>query len=164
MNEILPPRDSAILIRDLIRGFLPKSVFLECPDALLRSPHSFFLREGENFFWLEAVRELFTRESLPDYLAKARRVQAIFPAGVTGILLAPQFEAGVPELFEWMRFSVRLFRYKACETPEPGFHIEECRPNPHSSDTASAGTSTTWNRLTREELREFIDLELDLLK
>lgn len=160
MNETVPPRDLTILIRDFIRGLLPKAIFLQCPDAALRSPHSFFLREEENFFWVETVQQPFTREGIPDYLTKARHVQSVFPAGVNGILLALRFEEGVPELFEWMRLTVRLFRY---QVGEDGGSVEECLPNQPLSSARAVGTSTTWNRLTREELREFIDLELDLL-
>lgn len=153
MNGRTPSEDPSVLVRDFIRGLLPKASFLECPDPALRTPHSFFLREGESLFWAEVAQHPFTREEIPDYLAKARQIQTVFPAGVTGILIAPQFEKGVAELFEWMRLTVRLFCYEAGKTPE----IQTC------PGTSPEPPPPTWNRLTREELREFIQIELDLL-
>lgn len=139
------------------------------------SSQTFFLRDGGNLLWAEIVLAPFVREEIPNYLAKASRLERLFSNGIQGILAAPEFEAGIPELMEFIRIPVRLFRYhvgldqkdsllcleektvsRPASAPTPGdpaipTELREVRP----------AAELSWNRLNREELREFIQLDLD---
>ena len=175
----------ASFFREAVRLLFPAARLFDALNASLGSDHSFFLREGENIYWVEVVSVPFSRNEISDYLTKARQIQSSVPSGLSGILAAPHFEAGVQELLELIRIPVRLFRYQETfpltspfgpSVNESALWIEELTPSAseksHTPASASVedsahvhpseGTPSKWNRLSREELREFIQLELEL--
>lgn len=133
---------------------------------------SFYLKEGNQLIWVEISVTPFPKDRLPEYLAMAKQVQAKFPLEIVGILAAPDFETGVRELLELIRIPLHLWRYQRSETPTAAFWIEELTSPPNRGsrepeavpeEPISEG-STPYGRLSREELREFIQFELDASK
>ena len=146
---------------------------------------SFLLREGENIFWVELISIHFSRREISDYLDKARQIQSAFPSGVLGILAAPDFEPGIREQLDLLRIPVRLFRYqegmplgvsvraahesvlwleevtvsRSDRIPPPCFSVNA---DPAADIPLEENLTSSWNRLSREELREFIQLELEV--
>lgn len=174
-----------LCFREAIVLLFPTAVPFDWPDRALGPPSSFFLREGENILWVELVSSPFTRNDISDYLAKARQIQSACPSAITGILAAPKFEAGIIELLEFIRIPIRLLRYQEAfplgssgrSNQETALWLEEITtdrpsdkiqglPMPFKEDSvenvSTEPPGTSWNRLSREELREFIQLELDV--
>lgn len=173
------------LLREAVSLLFPKAIPFDWPDRGLGPPSSFFLREGDSIFWVEAASGPFTRNHISDYLGKARQIQSVSPLSVTGVLVAPQFEAGIEELLELIRIPIRLFRCQEVFSlarsgsleQESALCLEELTPRPSSArisvveptvnenrpaEIPAMGSSSLWNRLSREELREFIQFELDV--
>jgi len=173
------------LLREAVALLFPRAIPFDWPDRGLGPPSSFFLREGDSIFWVEAASGPFTRNHISDYLGKARQIQSVFPLPVTGVLVAPQFEAGIEELLELIRIPIRLFRCQEVFPLAQAGHLEqesalcleELTPRPssarisvaeptagenHAAEIPAMNSSTSWNRLSREELREFIQFELDV--
>ena len=168
------------LFREAVALLLPNTISIDWPDASLKSPQSFLLREGENVFWVEVTSSLFTRNEITDYLDRARKIQSVTPLNLCGILAAPDFETGIRELLELIRIPVRLFRYREAvplgvppSFQEPVLCIEEIsvfseKPSVYPPqaeipiEPLSVGPGSPRSRLGREELREFIQLELDM--
>ena len=155
----------------------------EFPDPSLKSSHSFVFRQGENLFWFEVASETFTRDEIPDFLGKARRLEAAFPGKADVLLAAPRYEEGVRELLGFVRVPIQIFRFGFGESDsETALWLEELTPasslppssfrRPHPDGEippaispepsgASVAQELSWSRLSREELREFIQLEID---
>lgn len=180
--------DWIALCRQGLEQFFPHaSVFNDGIDKF-SNPSSYFLEEKGKMRWVEIITVPFTRTELCDYLAKARQVKQMFPLKIEGVLAAPEFDPGVYELLEVVELPVQCLRYQgaiplgppeesldfyrknffwmeplrvmssdlapslSCEPPyEDGEANQEMPPEPVSS----------CQRLTREELREFIQFELD---
>lgn len=174
MNTIHPP-----LLRQAVSGLFPRAVFVDWPDPRFASSHSFLLREGEQILWIDWAQGSFSRDQIPDYLARTREINLFFRSPLQGVLIAPDFEAGVPEMLGLIRTPVRLFRFREgrpLEADRPAMGFEEIdsmhrqgTPRPSLRHTehsgakmsSSGGPPASWHRLNREELREFIQLELD---
>ncbi len=165
------PVVSALLQEATVRLF-PRARPLDVGDECLKSPHSLFFRDGNYLLWIELALVPFSREEIPNYLGKASRIQSLFPLEMIAILAAPHFESGVKELLELTRLSIRLFRYQVGTSGlETALWVEEmtrCIPQPPPrSPEGSSGSwpascpEVSWSRLSREELSEFIQLELD---
>ncbi|GEM_PF-2179302 len=170
-----------LLLKEALPRLFPQAQPLREVDERLGSPYSFFLQEGETLLWVEVAFSPLTRETLTHYLAKAKQVQALFPAAkICGVFAAPDFEAELTQLVEWILIPIRLFRYRevvALENSpaEPALWIEELTvasskkatppetpPSPGPFQEAMpGGLESHWNRLTREELRDFIQFEID---
>lgn len=182
-----PPRESPhllSLLHEALSLLFPTAVFFDWPETTPRSPPSLFLRDGENILWAEFVFAPFSRNEISDYLQKARQIQSTAPSGISGILFAPDFEAGVQELLEFIRIPVRLFRYQEGIPLGPlGRSFQETvlwfqEVTASASDKIILPVSSaeenflpeipaealppSSSRLSREELREFIQLELDV--
>lgn len=172
------------LLREALSFLFPTAVSFEWPDTNLKSPPSFFLRDGEKILWVEFVSLPFSRNEIPGYLQKAKQIQSAAGSGISGILFAPDFEAGVRELLEFIRIPVRLFRCQEAiplgplgrSSQETVLWFQEIMPSPsHPTvlplpfpqpdsllETPPEIHLQSSNRLSREELREFIQLELDV--
>ena len=171
-------------VREALFLFFPLAVPHEVLKADFKSDGTFFLKEGKKIYWIEIVPAPFTRNEITDYLARARQTQSLFPTGLAGVLAAPEFESGVKELLEFIRIPMRLFRCQeglplrpsfSC-APESVLCLQEITAPP--PDTAGArlpfmeevpgperegeGMTAAQNRLSREELKEFIQLELEM--
>jgi hypothetical protein len=141
--------DLPSIFRERVAPFFPNATPAEAPVADLEAPSSFFLREDGNLLWIEMAVTVFGRNELPVYLEKLQKIQAAFPSSFWAVLAAPGFETGVEDILELVRVPVRIFRYREKE--------EKVTILP-----PTAAPPTSWQRLTREELREFIQLDLDL--
>ena len=181
-----PSSNLPTLFRESIALLFPNAVSFDWPDGSLVSPRTIFLRENENIFWVEFTPIPFTRNEISGYLAKARQIQSTISSGISGVLVAPEFETGVRELLELIRIPMRFLRYREAfslgllgrHTHESVLCLEEIvgsDPGKGSlpaglpqkkilSEPFSVGAGSLRNRLSREELREFIQLELDLAK
>ena len=183
-----PSADLISLCREALTLLFPNTQPVKGPAERLTSPSCYFLREGGKIHWVEIISTPFSRVEICDYLAKARQVRTLFPSGISGILAAPEFEPGVRELLELIEFPIQCLRYRealplglrepsqnflrgpllwiepvhtypsqaprlAIEPPYAG--EEKIVPLPESESVALC------QRLSREELREFIQLELD---
>lgn len=173
------------LLREAMGFLFPNAVPFDWPDGSLKSDHSLFFRNTEGIVWLEFVTVPFSRNEITNYLAKARQIQSLCSSGIAGVLAAPDFEAGVRELLELIRIPTRFLHYQEIaplgrlgRSPhESALWIQELTTS-HSPESAAAlptlqnenpqvdvlppSLRPSWNRLSREELREFIQLELDL--
>lgn len=182
------------LLREAMPLLFPGAVLVEGPEIPLKTPHSFFLRQGETLLWAEVFFHPFMRTEICDYLARMKQIQGAFPSGVCGILTAPSFEEGVREMLEFSRLPARIFRYheiislESGETapspnlfhesslwieeiswahPKKNFHVieppqdERGKEEEQEEPAVDTGLVPHWNRLSREELREFVQLELD---
>ncbi len=166
------------LFREALGLLFPSAVFIE--DTQKDFPHSFFLRDGENIFWAHCIFISFSKNEISGYLEKAKQVQSgISPEKLTALLFAPDFEAGVREILEFLRIPIRFFRYQegvpleraGRSSQEPILWLQEmATPNVSPSPlleknfpekTSIEAPLLSSNRLSREELREFIQLELD---
>ena len=179
-----PSPTLSLLFREAIAFLFPNAVSTDGLGREFSTPHCFCLREGEDFLWFQLALVPFSRSEISDYLAKARQIQMSFPSGIYGILAAPDFEAGVQELLEFVRIPIRLFRYReviSLEIGEPSrssihesvLWIEELTPSSSkislpfpprmdkTTDTLLEESPSSYNRLNREELGEFIQFELD---
>lgn len=173
------------LVREALRHFLPKAAVCEALEEDLKSERSLFMREGKNIYWIEISPLPFTRAEITDYLSRARRIQILFPAALSGVLVAPEFETGVRELLEFIRIPVRLFRCQEALPLEASLSpslesilcLQEINPSaapraesfypplanePPCSEPAVEEITISQHRLNREELKEFIQLELDV--
>lgn len=174
------PKAAFSLFQEAVRELFPEAQNTEIADENLKSDHSFFFRAASALVWVEVSRENFSRDAIPDYLGRARRLEAYFQSNFCAFLAAPQFETGVRELLEFIRLPVRIFRYQVGKcgqesalwleeisstpvvSPMPGAPLPEPLASEVPSDEWQASKlELGWNRLTREELREFIQLELD---
>ena len=178
--------EGVLLCREALAHLFPGAHPLTGPCEKLASPSSYFLRDGQESLWVEIVPTPFTRVEICDYLARARQVQPLFPSGITGILVAPEFEPGARELLELIEFPIRCLRYQEATPLGPREEIQDLLRGPllwiESVLAFSSGpgkpvsespalreepltpppeTSVPCQRLNREELREFIQLELD---
>lgn len=176
--------DALAFFQEAAIRLFPNARPAEFPDPSLKSSHSFIFREGENLFWFEIAPETFTREQIPDFLGKARRFEAAYPGKADVLLAAPCYEEGVRELLDFVRVPIRIFRFRfGSADSETALWLEELTPTglvpgtssrrsysdeetlPAVSAEPSSGDSVAqellWNRLSREELREFIQLEID---
>lgn len=176
MNTIYLPS-----FRQAVSGLFPRAVFVDWPDPRFASSHSFLLREGEQILWIDWVQSSFSRDQIPDYLARTREINLIFRSPLQGVLIAPNFEAGVPEMLGLIRMPVRLFRFRedrSLKADRPAMWFEEIDSTPRErtprpslrrtehpgvkmSSSGGSPSPAPWHRLSREELREFIQLELD---
>ena len=180
--------DWVALCRQAVEHLFPYASVFQEETTKFSTPSSYFLEEKGKMFWVEIIAVPFTRTELCDYLAKARQVKQLFPIKIEGILVAPEFDPGVYELLEVVEMSIQCLRYQAaiplghrddsedfnrkaflwiepvrgvssnlssslsCEPPYEETEAElEMPPEPVSS----------CQRLSREELREFIQFELD---
>lgn len=182
----LSPANASSLFRQAVSLIFPSALpFAGSPDPLTPSAYSFFLREKEKMIWVEVATVPFTGREVSDYLAKARQIESTCSSEILGILFAPGFEKGIPETMEMIRIPLRLFRYHtgipldACArtNQESALWIEELtpsfRPRPAPSPLSSLPpiprilppetAPSSRNRLTREELRDFIQLELEMV-
>ena len=169
------PVSTLQLIREGILRLFPGAPAQTPPGPEADSLQTFFFREGGNLFWTEIVLAPFVREEIPNYLAQASRLERLYSNGIQGILVASEFGAGIPELMEFIRIPVRLFQYhtgldqkdsllwleektvsRPALAPLPG--IQTVPPEVREEKPAA---ELSWNRLNREELREFIQLDLD---
>lgn len=182
----LPIRESTELAPFIQEAFLllfPNAIRYRWPDTGLESSTCFFLREADRLFWVEVATAPFSKGDITDYLAKACKIQSSSPSEVCGLLAAPDFEGGVRELLELVRMPVRFFSYHKAvplgplrePIPSPVLWIREmttCPPSPVSPPAGPASSSrmedssvdlpvASWSRLNREELKEFIQFELD---
>lgn len=148
----MDPINRILFVRDTIGKMFPRAVIFEGVPGELKSPYSLFFRDGETLIWAEVKLEPFRKDQISDYLFKAQKIQTFSRSEIQGILVAPQFEAGVHELLHLIRFPVRIFRYRgALSLAENGDRYGAPEKIIHAS-----------NRLSREELREFIQLELEV--
>lgn len=162
-----------VRMREALALLFPNAVPADAPSENLKTAHSFFLRDGETLFWVELAAARFSREGISDYLSKVHQIEAASASRVCGILGAPDFEPGVQELLELIRIPVRLFHYREAilwieeltsrsvmerNPPFPPLHPGVAVRPP------AAYRTRAWNRLSREELREFVQLELDSIK
>ncbi len=127
------------------------------------APEPLFFRQGEHLIWVERVGGLFSRQAISDYLAKTRQVQARFPQNLSAVIVAPDFEEGVRELLALVRIPIRFFQYSQKDSPslKSGW-LEEVVLREKAVELAREELPLLSNRLSREELREFIQLEIDL--
>lgn len=174
MNAVRLP-----LFRQAVSGLFPRAVFVDWPDPRLGSARSFLLREGEQILWIDWAQVSFSRDQIPDYLARTQEINLIFRSPLQGVLIAPDFEAGVPEMLGLIRMPIRLFRFREgrpLDADRPAVQFEEIDSAPREGTprpllrrtersgakmSSSGGPPAPWHRLSREELREFIQLELD---
>ena len=141
------------LFHDAAANLFPGARPLDVSDKHLNFDTGFFLKEGENVIWAEIVPGHFSSREITGYLSKARSLETIFPGGIKAVLLAADFEKGVQELLALLRFPVRFLRY------ELGATLTDVTPPARLEAALPPGAR---NRLSREELREFIQLEIDL--
>jgi len=136
-------------------------------SPLPNTPDTLFLQKKGDLLWVEVLKASFSRHEISDYLTKASRIQSRFPSGISGILIAPDFEAGVQELMELVKFPVRLFKYREENSP-PGESVgwleEITLHGKPAESTPPEEPLSLCNRLNREELREFIQLEIDVAR
>ena len=182
LSELVP------LCREAVSHLFPDAVPVDAPGEKLASPTSFFLREASEFFWVEVLARSFTRVEICDYLAKARQIRQFFRSGICGLLLAPEFEPGVKDLLELIEFPIRCLRYQEAVPLGPRDQVHgllrtavlwieafDSLPSKHVSfappletekkeKPSPAEPPSSNQRLNREELREFIQLELDVIK
>ena len=123
------------------------------------TPSSIFFEQGETLLWIEVVRVPFSRSEISDFLTKTRQIQSRFSRPLSGILVAPDFETGIQELMELVKIPIRLFKYRE-EASLEGW-LEEITVSHNRERQQSEDPPTPHNRLNREELREFIQLEID---
>jgi len=176
------------LWRETLVTVFPGLRFMERVGGGLDRPNSFFLDRGEEVLWVEVASVPFLRNEVCHYVARAREVQSRFQSGVSGVLMAPDFEPGVRELLELAGLPIRFFRYHQAvslvsgaarpgSSHEQALWIEELNvstgsgsatPNPppnlekQEAPLVEDGLRSSNVRLMREELREFIQLELDV--
>ncbi len=181
--------ESVLHCREALTRLFPKATPVSGPCERLVTPSCYFLRDGETSLWIEMMTSVFTRQEICDYLAKAREIQPFFASGITGVLAAPDFESGSRELLELIEFPIRCFRYReavplgpapasfprgavlwiesvpALTVPVENFpekHVPAFEEKP-LPEFPAVETVSSCHRLNREELREFIQLELDAL-
>ena len=157
------------LFQEGVQRLFPAAKPLEGPGGNLSSDHTFFLSEGANVIWVEITLRPFSNQDIPDYLSKARKIQEVFPRGMKGLLAAPGFEEGVQGLLGLLRMTVQFLHYESGTamwirdiTPAP-FEISPTEASPYAPAPRALPEAVpfAWNRLSREELREFIQLEID---
>lgn len=162
-------------IQRAVSILFPEAVPMECPDPSLQNSHSFFLQDGGGgTLWVEVVLVTFSREQITDYLAQAKQIEIHYHCPVTGILISQDYEPGVCELLSLVRIPIRFFRIQNSSSPSIVSSQEILEVTPFQINSSSKKLSSSketqispissrgvWNRLTREELREFIQLELD---
>ena len=148
-----PDIDLRKLFREATGHLFPGARPLDLSDKHLSFDTGFFLTEGENVVWVEIVPGPFSSREITDYLSKVRSLETVFPRGIKAVLLAPDFEKDVQELLTLLRFPVRFLRY------ELGAALTDVTPPARIETVLLPGTR---NRLSREELREFIQREIDL--
>lgn len=167
-------------------SLFPNAVSVEGGREVPMAPDSFLLREKQELFWVHVASRAFSRSGICDYLARARQIQSNTPSSVHCVLMAPDFEPGALELLELAGIPIRFFRYreavsitKGAQSPkaleEPALFIEELGVALSTAALSSHATrdpkaecpseflSSTQTRLSREELREFIQFELDVV-
>ena len=182
--------ESVLHCREALSFLFPKASLMTGPCEKWVTPSCYFLRDAEASLWIEMMTSVFTRQEICDYLAKARKIQPLFASEITGVLVAPDFEPGSRELLELIEFPIRCFRYQEAvplrpqaskglpcgpvlwiesvpvfsasvqNAPEKPARSFEEEPSP---EFPAAEAVSVCHRLNREELREFIQLELDAL-
>ena len=106
----------------------------------------------------------FSREKIPEFLTKAERIQAETPSKLAGIVIAPEFEPGIDGLLKLLHLPLRFFSYQEWQDAPVRKSFAYVLP-PEEPACLSPGpevSSHSTHRLSREELREFIQLELDM--
>lgn len=169
------------LLKEALLRLFPNASLLSGGGERLGTPYSFFLQEGTSLLWVEVAFHLLTRETLTPYLTQAKQAQDLFPAAkLSGVWMAPDFDPEIAPLLEWVLIPIRLFRYREvvsleASPAEPVLWIEEASlaslrrapaiEPPFAADSFEESLPTKlrdhWDRLTREELRNFIQFEID---
>ena len=130
-----------------------------------RIPESLFYRQGDQLFWVESTASPFTRQEISDYLSKARQVQARFPVGLSAVIVSPEFEEGIRELLALLRIPIRLFKYRETHSSsQAAWWLEEVLLEKKQTEPTPEEVPPVFNRLSREELREFVQLEIDMVR
>ena len=122
-------------------------------------PKSIFLQQEDHLLWIEVVKVSFSRREISDFLSKAGQIQSRYTQPIFGILVAPDFETGVQELMGLVKIPIRLFKYRE-ESSLEGW-LEEITISHKVEEPPPEDPPTPHNRLNREELREFIQFEID---
>lgn len=180
--------DWIAVCREAVDQFFPAASVFSQGVSKFETSSSYFLEEKGKVRWIDIMTVAFTRTELCDYLAKARQVKQMFPIKMEGVLVAPEFDPGVYELLEVTQMPIQCLRYQSAvplgPREEPGdfnlknfFWIEQvrgvlaqqisslsCEPpyeDPEVGEEMPPEPVSSCQRLTREELREFIQFELD---
>lgn len=130
-----------------------------------RIPESLFYRQGDQLLWVEWMASPFSRQGISDYLDKARQVQARFPAGLSAVIVAPEFEEDIRELLALVRIPIRLFKYQETfSASQSAWWLEEVHTPKKPVEPVPEEAPPISSRLSREELREFVQLEIDMVR
>ena len=150
------------------------------------SPNSYFLKRGEDFLWVEIFSSAFSLGDLAGYLKKSEEITKELASKVCGFLVAPDFETDLEEISRQLRMPIRAFRYGKAVSLEAAplnvssaksfsLWLEEVTPflgpedfsqkgfqeEKYSSSASYEEIIPAWSPLSREELKEFIQLEID---